>query len=109
MISPVVMLCLFVAHYFADFVFQSDKMALNKSHSWKWLSLHCFVYGVCFLPWGWQVSLVLMGTHFVIDAVTSRLNAYFWKREERRYFFLTIGADQMLHLFLLVLVAPWVF
>jgi hypothetical protein len=109
MISPITMFCLLFCHYIGDFVFQSDKMALGKSKGWKTLGKHCGIYSLCFFAWGWQTVLILFMTHFVIDAVTSRLNAHFWANNERRNFFLTIGFDQLVHLVILVLVAPWVY
>lgn len=85
-------------HFIADFVFQCDKMALNKSKSIPWLSAHCAIYGLCFIVFGWAVALCAGLSHYVIDFFTSRANAALWKANERHWFFTMIGFDQALHL-----------
>lgn len=41
--------------------------------------------------------LYLLGTHLVIDGVTSRITAWLWKEKRVHDFFVMIGADQILH------------
>jgi hypothetical protein len=93
-------------HTIADFVFQSDKMAINKSSSWKWLSIHVGMYGLLLLPLGWKFTLVNCLLHFITDAVSSRVTTYFWKKEQRHKFFVTIGIDQAIHMSCLFLTIP---
>lgn len=85
---------LLTAHFVADFLYQSDWMALNKSKRWDALAWHVLVYG-------WAFTLVLgmgltathsvpspsavaafmainLGAHFVQDALTSRLTSRLW-------------------------------
>lgn len=88
---------LLAVHFVADFVLQSDWMALNKSKRWDALALHCAVYAACFLWWGLTFALVTFAAHFVQDAITSRINARLWQANERHWFFVAIGADQLLH------------
>lgn len=91
-------------HFLSDFILQSDRMALNKSSSWKWLGIHCVVYALPFaLVLGWRYAVVNAGLHFIIDAVTSRVTTHLWKQEKRHAFFTVIGLDQALHLSCLVL------
>jgi hypothetical protein len=97
------MLELIWTHFIADFVLQSDKIALNKSKSNKWLGLHSLVYSLCFIFWGWKYVTVLLLTHFLIDGITSRIGSFLWKRDARHWFFVIIGFDQALHLSILVL------
>ena len=97
-------------HWLFDFVFQNDKMAINKSTSFKWLSVHCLVYSL----WGFlmfpYLSIAhmfffvgyLFVTHFMIDAVTSRLTSYLWKKGDRHNFFVVIGFDQFLHVITMI-------
>jgi hypothetical protein len=106
-VKPV--LIILVIHFIADYVCQTDRMAINKSKSIYWLSVHILVYtGVLtiaspLLFWdiGWKAGAVYVllngALHFIIDFFTSRLTAHFWKREMRHRFFVTIGFDQMLH------------
>jgi hypothetical protein len=99
------MLELIWTHFIADFVFQTDKMALNKSKSDKWLAIHSLIYGLCFIFWGWKYVIILSLAHFGIDRVTSRIESFLWKRDARHWFFVVIGFDQALHLSILVLLA----
>lgn len=102
-------------HFVADFITQTDEMAKNKSTSWKWLFYHIASYSVCFiLP-----SIMLVGikpgflyvaingtAHFVVDAVTSRINSKLWKQGKVHWFFVGIGADQFIHAAILILTLP---
>jgi len=85
-------------HFVADFLLQNDKMGLNKSISIKWLGIHCIVYSIPFLYFGINFALITCGSHFIVDYITSKVTTYFWKREERHWFFVTIGFDQTIHL-----------
>lgn len=83
---------LLVTHFVADFLAQSDWMALNKSKSWQALAVHVWVYMAVMFG----AMVVLAGTtghpanppltwlavnavaHFVQDAITSRINSRLW-------------------------------
>ena len=93
-------------HWIADFIFQTDKMAINKSTSWKWLSSHIAAYTTFLLIFGWQFALINGAAHFVTDAITSRITSCLWKKGDRHNFFVVIGADQALHLTVLLLTLP---
>ena len=90
------------AHFFADFVLQSDRMALSKSKSFVWLGAHVGVYTLALTPLGLWFALVNGATHFVVDAITSRINANRWTAEKRGWFFNCIGLDQAIHLTILI-------
>ena len=85
-------------HFVSDFVLQTDKMAMNKSKSNKWLGIHVLVYSFPFLFFGWKFALVTLAFHFVTDYFTSRGTSYLWKKEMRHWFFTLIGFDQAIHL-----------
>jgi hypothetical protein len=106
------MIVLFWLHFIADFILQTDKMALNKSKSFKWLSIHALVYGIPFLlyisiAFGWLPGIVyaLINSvmHWIVDAITSRITSYLWQKEKRHWFFVVIGLDQAIHMTCLVL------
>jgi len=97
---------LFWIHWIADFILQTDKMALNKSRSWKWLSAHIAVYTACLLPLGFAFAVVNGLAHFVTDAITSRLTSYLYQKGDRHNFFVVIGLDQASHLTVLIATMP---
>lgn len=98
------LLVLLTVHFVADFLLQSDWMAINKSTSWVALGVHVAIYSACFLPWGWQFAALTFLLHFVQDALTSRLTSYLWRSEQRHWFFVAIGFDQLLHAYALAFV-----
>jgi len=116
-IPLVMVLCLLVSHWLADFVAQTDKMAVNKSSSNYWLTVHVVVYTVVifaatmffnivfyYLVVTPLVALVVLKwsilnglLHWPTDYVTSRINSLLWKNEQRHWFFVMIGFDQIIH------------
>jgi hypothetical protein len=90
-------------HWFADFVCQTDEMALNKSKSNKWLSIHVLVYSVCFIWMGWKFALINGICHWITDFITSRINSHLVKLESKHWFFTCIGFDQAIHITTLLL------
>lgn len=115
---------LLVAHFVGDFICQSDWMAINKSKRWDALGVHvavyilalwvvttgmmvAFGYGGETIPdlWTWLGVNVL--AHFVQDAITSRINSRLWVANQRHWFFVGIGADQLLHYVTLFVTAGW--
>lgn len=87
-------------HWIADFVFQSDNMALNKSKSLYWLFIHSLVYAYIMTVFTHNKVIgfvVLLFSHILIDGVTSRVNARLWRQGMRHWFFVSIGFDQWLH------------
>ena len=90
-------------HFIADFILQTDKMAINKSGSNKWLLIHVSVYSIVFFVFSWRYALVNAALHAVTDFFSSRATSYLWKKNERHWFFVVIGLDQALHLTALIL------
>lgn len=114
-------LLILVAHYIADFYFQSREIAMKKSHEIKALITHIMIYsftlcimiflglyfmGIVSVIHAMQiaigVSLVNGLLHYLIDFVTSQMSTHFWKTKQTRNFWLTIGADQLIHTGLLI-------
>jgi len=118
MISISVLFWLLVTHWVADFVFQTDWMARNKSSSNLPLFVHVCVYSLILIPFAvsyipsYAVAWFIvfnMCLHFVIDYHTSRLTSklgaagkYGSKTVPNFGMFSIIGLDQMLHYISLV-------
>lgn len=125
------LLLLPVIHTIADFELQSDEMAINKSKSLKWLSLHVLIYSSVFaVIFGPLFGLVTFVTHFVTDYFTSKwsrskfpwlpqpklserykITLYQdfegWNGRSRHRFFCVIGYDQMIHAYTLAATVLW--
>lgn len=124
MLSYILILQILFVHWISDFVLQSSWMATNKSKNWLALGSHVLVYtasmGVLILLSGVIVAaafsniiggaimiitplafvkwIVLNGVlHFITDAVTSRITARLWKKNDMHNFFVVVGFDQFIH------------
>ena len=95
---------LLILHFLGDFVLQSDWMAINKSKNWIALGIHCTVYSLVFAPfYGLTFAGITFATHFITDALTSRLTSKLFQAGERHWFFVAIGGDQLIHAITLAL------
>lgn len=105
------LMILMLGHWIGDFVFQDNKMALNKSDDSGILAYHCIVYSVTIALFyligsAGSVLFITVGlfilwmffSHFVIDFVTARANKKLWMNNQRHWFFVMVGFDQFLHL-----------
>ena len=128
-------LYLMLLHFIGDFICQTDDMALGKSKKWTPLLEHVLVYSlVIYIGLGFNLTFaaITFMAHFATDAVTSQINAKLWFIElgeqydtgrrngvyfpkyhasvfagKRHWFFVGIGADQLLHAAQLFLTAYW--
>jgi uncharacterized transporter YbjL len=110
-----VILTILLAHWFSDFILQTSDMAMNKSKSNYWLSLHVFYYtiGMCMAGlaiWtsiGFSYWLIVLGwvlsngvLHWITDYFTSRWTSKLYN-DKKFYgfpsFFSVIGLDQFIH------------
>lgn len=94
-------------HLIADFFCQTDNMALNKSKSIKWLSIHVLTYTLVLSVLGWKYAVVNGAIHWVTDFFTSKLTSKLHKQGKIGMFFNVIGVDQYLHFVALALTARY--
>lgn len=101
-----------LVHWVADFVLQTNHMALRKSTSNYYLGMHVTVYSVTTIVAWWLffsiiglhatfLQYLLAGTaifvmHFITDYITSRITGRYYKAQKNHEFFVTIGFDQWL-------------
>jgi len=86
---------------------QTNKMALSKSDSIKWLLAHCVMYSIPFMIIDLRWGVVNMMLHFLVDYFSSKITKYFWQNDRRHAFFVVLGLDQALHFTCLFLTAGW--
>ena len=98
-----IILVLVWLHFIADFILQTDKMAINKSKDERFLFYHSIVYGLPFLFFGIAFTIVNIVLHMVVDSITSQITSILYKQNKRHWFFVTIGADQAIHITILLL------
>jgi membrane-bound metal-dependent hydrolase YbcI (DUF457 family) len=101
-------LYILLAHWIADFVLQSDEDAKNKSKNWANLLNHTSIYSLFMtgaIMFLYPISvkslllfyLIMLVSHTLIDAVTSRINSKLWAKGKVHNFFVSIGFDQWIH------------
>lgn len=92
-------------HFLADFIAQSDWMAQGKSKRFglnRNMAAHIGVYTAFLVAIGPLWALVNGLAHYLTDAITSTATSALWKRGERHWFFVVIGADQLIHVLTLI-------
>lgn len=101
--------CVLTIHWLADFCLQTHEQAQNKSKNFGALLRHCGTYtfalivafgfkGQAFVAWG-----ILNGFfHTLIDAATCRVTSTLYNEKRYHDFFVTIGADQLIHTVILL-------
>lgn len=94
-------------HFVADFMFQSDKIAIAKSSDNAALGLHVLLYTIPFWYFGFWFVFVNAVLHFATDWCTSRATTYLWKKGDRHNFFVVIGLDQAIHMTCLLTTYWW--
>jgi hypothetical protein len=116
MIIPPVyaLMYLLVFHWVADFVTQTDKIALQKADNILALLVHVLLYTIVMMigtlmilnTWVNGSSAVAnwfsfvacnAALHLVTDFFTSKVSKQYWKANNRHAFFVTIGFDQLIH------------
>ncbi|MGT2947890.1 DUF3307 domain-containing protein [Streptococcus devriesei] len=103
--NPVLTL-LFIAHFLADFQWQSQKMADLKSQNWQYLFKHLCIVALPLLfislsiPHTFGLVLLVFASHAVIDSAKFLLYPFYHKRQLDKIVFLL---DQALHLLMITM------
>lgn len=110
--SIIIVLSILFIHWFADFVCQTESMALGKSKSWNSLLEHTFIYSILWFPFAIAYNVITDSVHVnpillfpvitfichtATDYYTSRVNVRLWEEKKTHEFFVSIGFDQFLH------------
>lgn len=104
-------LAILATHFVADFIFQTSWMATTKATDVGALSIHVLEYAgvlaafsmaACWFGGFDPLMLALWcmtnaALHWFVDYGTSRLNKRWHSEGLERRFWITIGADQLLH------------
>jgi hypothetical protein len=105
-------------NYLTDYMLQTKKMSENKHNSVLWLLAHVSSFTLALgilvsvynifanaFTWGNLVLLILLNglTHFIIDYISSKITAYYYKNNKLKQFIRVIGGDQTLHVTIIVL------
>ena len=104
MINIKIVIFIMLWHFISDWLLQADWMAIGKSKRFgfnKSMISHIGVITLAWIPFGFIFGLLNALSHWIIDAISSQFTSYFWKKEQRHWFFVTIGFDQFLHMFCL--------
>ena len=105
---------LLIVHFIADFILQTHWQASNKSKNWEALGRHVGTYTLVlsigtvliFMLFPMKkyfefeiITFVIVNgiLHFITDAITSRINSYYYAKQDWHNFFVGIGADQLIH------------
>lgn len=100
------LLTLFFAHFVADFLFQTNNMAMNKAYSLKWLSIHVGTYTLTIAVFSFflfepmeaiQFAAINGALHYITDFFTSKLTSKLSKWQNQKWFYTAIGFDQFIH------------
>lgn len=110
------LLSLIIAHLFADFYLQTDRMVQDKLKNIKKHILHHFLVNTAVLSTGWLIFyqqsnlvmtvvwpvLFITGSHLIIDLIKIQLVDQYTSRAHlsKLWFFIL---DQMMHLFMLLI------
>jgi hypothetical protein len=93
-------------HFIADFLCQTRTMAVNKSKSLYWLTIHVLTYStvttLCWIQLGGELQILpifvaTFTTHWIPDFITSKMTTYFYLKNNMFAFFAIIGLDQFIH------------
>lgn len=112
-------IALLFIHWVGDYLLQSNKMAVMKSQSIKWLTIHVLVYtavllvGVLLLipfhviPIDHIATFILINgaLHWITDLITSRIALRVV--DTPRIYHPVIGFDQFLHAVALLVTLQW--
>lgn len=113
MCDLVIISLLLVTHFIGDFILQTDEQAKGKSSSNLTLFQHICTYIIPFAVLGFIVPisfaflLVNAVLHFCTDWCTSRITKKLWAEGKVHNFFVTIGADQLIHALTLIWTYEW--
>ncbi len=103
-----ILFILMIAHFLADFTFQTTKLAQRKLKHFKYLIYHALIYAVMILVVIFPLVkfqkailpyIIVIGSHFIIDWIRKLVDK---KIRRKSNLFFSFIIDQHLHVFILV-------
>lgn len=100
---------LLIAHFLADFTFQTTKLAQKKLNHFKYLINHAIIYAVVFLvaifPFvkitkALLPYIIIVSSHFLVDLIRRSIDK---RLRSKAYIFATFIVDQLLHVLILAI------
>lgn len=99
---------LLIAHFLADFTFQTTKLAQKKLYNFKYLVIHAAIYAGIFLIVVFPLIkfkkaiipyIIITSSHFFIDWIRNVIDK---KSSNKSFLFASFIVDQILHILVLV-------
>lgn len=115
--NPYQIIFILVIHFIGDIICQDGAMASQKSKHFSWLVLHVLIYSaviffmmllgmVIFNNWSFYMvlvfTLIIFVCHFIVDYITSKINAYHKEEGKNHLLWIGIGAEQLIHTSILI-------
>jgi len=96
-----------IAHFFADFTLQPEKLAQKKQHKISYFLLHILIYALVFsfvfllldgpfIPW-----LIIMMSHLFIDLIRMLIDK---KQSSNKSLLISFVLDQFIHISIIILI-----
>jgi hypothetical protein len=104
-----ILLILLIAHFLADFTFQTNRLVIRKRSDFKYLIYHTIIYAAIFtvaifsftkFGKGIPAFIIIAGSHFFIDWARTICDN---RLKEAPGLFITFIADQVLHILIIII------
>ena len=107
---------LILLHFIADFICQSNMSITARGKDFWWLLVHIVAYTLTLFS-GMMLGVLFMGfsagmtfkfvsllavIHFFADYILGKISSHLWETKRHRWAFVIMGAEQFIHIILLI-------